>query len=107
MRKGVKRCNINDFDLKRLFIGVTTVNNFKIQTNIFSDFNYLEDAIDCCIASSHIPLITGNLTNRYRKFYTFDGGFSKYPYLNITNSTLHVCPEMWFELKKIFLLFFK
>ena len=27
--------------------------------------------------------------------YTFDGGFSKYPYLNLTQSVLHISPTMW------------
>jgi hypothetical protein len=87
-----------DFDLRRLFIGVTTVKNFKLATNIFSDFNSLEDAINCCIASSHIPLISGGLTNRYHNMYTFDGGFSSYPYLNFTENVLHITPGMWKKL---------
>jgi hypothetical protein len=85
----------DDFDLRRLFIGVTTLKQFRPVTNIFSDFNSLEDAINCCIASSHIPLITGGLTNRYHDMYTFDGGFSKYPYLNFTENVLHITPSMW------------
>jgi hypothetical protein len=58
----------------------------------------LEDAINCCIASSHIPLITGGLTNRYHDMYTFDGGFSNYPYLNFTENVLHITPSMWKKL---------
>jgi hypothetical protein len=87
--------NSDDFDLRRLFIGVTTIKKLKPVTNIFSDFNSLEDAINCCIASSHIPLLTGGLTNRYHNLYTFDGGFSKYPYLNISRSALHITPSLW------------
>ena len=90
-----------DFDLKRLFIGVTTIKNFKRKTNIFSDFDNLEDAINCCIASSHIPLITGGLTNRYHNMYTFDGGFSNYPYLNFTENVLHITPGMWKDLVNV------
>jgi len=90
--------NSTDFDLRRLFIGVTTLQNFRPVTNIFSDFNNLEDAINCCIASSHIPLITGGLTNRYHNKYVFDGGFSKYPYLNFTENVLHITPGMWKKL---------
>jgi len=84
-----------DFDLKRLFIGITTFSNFKVNTNIFSDFDDLEDALNCCIASSHIPLVTGGITNKYHNVYAFDGGFSKYPYLNITKPVLHITPSMW------------
>jgi hypothetical protein len=90
--------NSDDFDLRRLFIGVTTIKKLKPVTNIFSDFNSLEDAINCCIASSHIPLITGGFANRYHDMYTFDGGFSNYPYLNFTENVLHITPSMWKKL---------
>lgn len=99
----------SDFDLRRLFIGVTTIEQsnensiyatFKktgIQTNttIFTGFDELEDALNCCIASSHIPLITGGFTNVYQNFLSYDGGFSNNPYLNITTSTLHITPNIW------------
>ena len=88
----------NEFDLRRLFIGVTTLNYFTPNINIFSDFENLEDAINCCIASSHIPLITGGITNRYHNMFTFDGGFSSYPYLENINLTLHVNPSMWYNI---------
>ena len=96
--KLLTKYNSNDFDLRRLFIGVTTLKNFKPVTNIFSDFNNLDDAINCCIASSHIPLITGGITNRYHDKYAFDGGFSTYPYLNFTENVLHITPGMWKKL---------
>ena len=95
--KILKSFSEDDFNLERLFIGVTTIQNNHFQTSIFSDFDNLEDAINCCIASSHIPLITGGLSNRYHDMYTFDGGFSTYPYLNLTKSVLHVNPNMWEE----------
>lgn len=84
-----------DFDLKRLFIGVTTISRAKPRTNIFSDFDNLEDAINCCIASSHIPFISGAFSNSYNNHMTFDGGFSNYPYLNIKDSILHITSRMW------------
>ena len=86
-----------DFDLRRLFIGVTTIKEFAPFTNIFSEFETLEDAINCCIASSHIPLITGGLTNKYHNMFTFDGGFSNYPYLD-KERMVHVSPSMWQEI---------
>jgi len=84
-----------DFDLRRLFIGVATINNYKTNTTIFTGFDNLEDALNCCIASSHIPLVTGGFTNVYRDILSFDGGFSKYPYLNTTRSALHITPNIW------------
>lgn len=88
----------DDFDLRRLFIGVTTIKYFAPSTNIFSDFETLEDAINCCFASSHIPFITGGLTNKYHNMFTFDGGFSKYPYLD-KEKLVHISPSMWEELE--------
>jgi hypothetical protein len=85
----------NDFDLRRLFIGVTTIDNYRTNTTIFTGFDNLEDALNCCVASSHIPMITGGLTNVYRNILSFDGGFSKYPYLNTTKSLLHITPTIW------------
>jgi hypothetical protein len=87
----------NDFDLDKLYIGVTTLKNFMPSVNIFTDFENLEDAINCCIASSHIPLISGGVTNKYKNIYSFDGGFSNYPYINKTR-LLHVSPSMWDEI---------
>ena len=90
----------DDFDLRKLFIGVTTFNNFYPNTIIFSGFNDLADAIDACIASSHIPFVTGGLTHKYHNLYSFDGGFSRYPYLNISNTALHITPSIWQTSKK-------
>ena len=89
----------DDFDLKKLFIGVTTFKLFAPKINIYTDFEDLEDAINCCMASSHIPLITGGITNRYKNMFSFDGGFSKYPYLD-KERLIHISLSMWDELKE-------
>jgi len=86
-----------DFDLRRLFVGVTTLEKLSPKTYVFYGFDSLEDALDCCIASSHIPLITGGFTNKYKNLYTFDGGFSKYPYLNNMKPSIHITPSIWKE----------
>jgi hypothetical protein len=90
----------DDFDLTKIFIGVTTFNKFKLNTNIYTDFNDLEDAICCCMASSHIPLVTGGITNIYKNMFSLDGGFSNYPYLD-KEKLLHISLSMWDELKGI------
>jgi len=89
----------NDFDLRKVFIGVTTFKHFIPNVNIYSDFEDLDDAINCCMASSHIPLITGGVTNRYKDMFSFDGGFSTYPYLN-KERTIHISLSMWDELRE-------
>ena len=85
-----------DFDLNKIFISVTEINTekFIIDTKlvIHHDFKTLEDAVECCIASSHIPLVTGNLYRKYKNKNTIDGGFSNYPYLNTIKPSLHIYP---------------
>jgi hypothetical protein len=93
--KILERYSTNDFDLSRLYIGATTIQDCRIKPIIFSDFESLEDALNCCISSSHIPGITGNLTNKFRDTYVFDGGFSSYPYLDTIKPSLHITPSMW------------
>lgn len=93
--KMLETYSTDDFDLRRLFIGVTTIDKYKSNTTIFTGFDNLEDALNCCIASSHIPLVTGGFTNVYRNILSFDGGFSKYPYLNTSKSLLHITPNIW------------
>jgi hypothetical protein len=83
-----------DFDLRKVFIGVTTFKYYTPVINIYTDFDDLEDAINCCIASSHIPLVTGGISNRYKNLFSFDGGFSKYPYLE-KERLLHISHSMW------------
>ena len=94
--KVLNKYKTEDFNLKNLFIGVTSFENLKIRTHIFSEFETLEDAVNCCVASSHIPYITGNnFLNKYKNMNAFDGGFSKYPYLNVIKPSLHITPTMW------------
>jgi hypothetical protein len=96
----VEKYTDTDFDLKRLFVGVTRFRPFYVDTDIYSDFHDLKDAVSCCKASSHIPLITGGLVRTYDREWTFDGGFSVYPYLNDSEPSLHICTEVWFDDKE-------
>ena len=86
----------DDFDLDRLFIGVTTIG----QTNIHFDFDSLEDAVDCVLASSNIPFITGPLLYTYKNSYAFDGNFSASPYVD-SEVALHIHPNIWGQNSKI------
>jgi len=94
-RKLLYKYKDSDFDLKRIFIGVTSIHNFKVETTIYSDFLDLEDAIDCCIASSHVPFVTGGFLNKYHNMLTFDGGFSNYPYVKEIEPVIHIHPNLW------------
>ena len=83
-----------DFEFKKLFIGVTIFEKFRFYNTIFNNFDNLDDALDCCIASSHIPLITGGFFNIYKNMYTFDGGFSLNPYVD-GNESLFISYNIW------------
>jgi predicted patatin/cPLA2 family phospholipase len=84
----------SDFNLDKLFIGITKWDGMHTETLIFHKFNDLEDAIDGCIASSHIPFVTGGLIHRYRNITALDGGFSKFPYI-LRDYSIHITPNMW------------
>ncbi len=87
-----------DFDLDKVFIGVTVSDKFKFKTNVYSDFHNLTDAINCCMASSHIPFITGDMTYIYQNKYSLDGGFISQNYG--LKPKLHIHNEMWFSRNK-------
>jgi hypothetical protein len=84
-----------DFDLNKLYLGVTIFDKCKFQLSIYKDFASLGDALDCCIASSHIPFITGGPFCIYRNKFSFDGGFSTYPYLNVPTPSLVIERNLW------------
>lgn len=101
----IKECllthySTEDFELDRLYIGVTIFQNWGFENVVYSNFDSLTDAINCCIASSHIPFVTGGSTYTYRNALSFDGGFSKYPYLKTITPTFHITPEIWNKNKK-------
>lgn len=85
----------NDFDFKRMFIGVTVFEKLQFNNYIFTDFDSLEDAIDCIIASSNIPFLTGKLLLKYRNKICFDGGFSKDPFIHHPNDNILIHPELY------------
>ena len=85
----------DDFELDKLFIGTTVYEKLRLKSIVYTGFESLEDAVDCCIASSHIPFITGGFKCHYRGLATFDGGFSEYPYVNDSYSDLHITPSIW------------
>jgi len=93
-RKLLKKYTSNDFYLKNIFMGVACFNKERMVSNIYGDFENLNDVIDCAIASSHIPFVTGKYINRYYNYISFDGGITSNKYLNLKPSlTIH--QDMW------------
>lgn len=92
----LNRFEKKDFDLKRLNICVSVFEDYKVKKMIYNKFYNLNDAINCCIASSHIPYITTRTaTYSYRDKSCFDGGFFNSPYSEGVIPNLVVYPEMW------------
>lgn len=95
--------DINDFDIEKLYITVAEFGNpaFTIEKRIYSDFVSLNDVTNCCIASSHLPIISGKLTYIYNDRYCLDGGIFSNPFLKIKNENiLNIRPFMWKREKK-------
>ena len=92
---------ITDFDFNKIFISVTRISMFdnmkvfKLHNDIYSDFSSLLDVLDCCVASSHIPFITGGLFNKYKKKFGYDGGFLGDPYIKNVTKILQIQPNMY------------
>ena len=88
--------NSTDFNFNKTTIGVTTFSPaLRLKLKLYNQFNDLEDFINCCMASSHIPFISGRIFFYYRKKLSIDGGFSKYPYQKFPIPSLIISPDMW------------
>ena len=89
----------NDFSLDKIYIGSTVFDKFKLKSIVYNNFNSLSDAIDCCIGSSHIPIISGKTVYIYRNKITLDGGFSLFfnqsPYLPTKIPSLIINPNLF------------
>lgn len=85
----------DDFELDRLNVGVAALKRFHFKLYIYNDFDSLEDALDSCIASSHIPFISGGLYAKYRNRWSYDGGFYSYPYVKNIIPSFIIHPSMW------------
>ena len=90
----------DDFDFSRMFIGVAVLEKFRLKNYIYTDFDSLEDALNCIIASSNIPFLTGKLIYKYRGKISFDGGFSKDPYIHNPNTQLIIHPNLFSDFNK-------
>lgn len=85
----------NDFNFNNIFIGITKFDLCSSKIILYTNFTSLTDVIDCCLASSHIPFLTGNFINKYNNILSFDGGFSRNPYLQNIKPILQITPYIW------------
>ena len=83
-----------DFDLDKINIATTLFTNTGFRQVIVSDMVTIEQAVDSCIASSHIPFITGNLLLKVDDKLFFDGGLKGFPPENI-KPYFSITPDIW------------
>ena len=81
----------SDFDLNKLHISVAEIQKppFRIKKKIYEGFGTLDNVTNCCIASSHLPIISGKFGYMYNNHYCLDGGIFMNPFLT-TNNTLNI-----------------
>lgn len=84
----------NDFNLDNLNIYVFHFEKYRLRKNIYNNFNDLDDTLGCCMASSHIPIISGRIRLKYRNKYCIDGGLYGFVTQNDTDK-LVIYPEMF------------
>lgn len=101
----LKKYCTDDFNLDRLNIGVSrlgNINKLSLKTTVCNQFIDLEDAIDCCISSSHVPIITGGgIIRRYKNRITFDGGLTHRSKKYLKKNILHISSSTWKNKKYI------
>lgn len=100
MKKRIlSKFTLDDFSIDQLNICVTTRKkwSFLLKKNIISDYRDLDDLVECCIASSHLPIISnGNFFYKYRNILTLDGGFFNNPYdKSKVKPDLVIHPNIW------------
>ena len=88
--------DVDDFYLNKNNICVGVIEKYRIKRKIFSQFDSLEDIIDCCMASSHIPYITnGALLYKYKKYNCLDGGIFPLPNPDSVQPSIIIEPNIW------------
>jgi predicted patatin/cPLA2 family phospholipase len=96
--KLLNRFTLEDFDVHRLHLCVSSKRRFFpwFRKNIINDFIDLDDLIECCIASSHLPYVSnGKFYYRYRNKKCLDGGVFRNPHQNYMKPDFIIEPSMW------------
>jgi hypothetical protein len=101
----LENSNSEDYELDKLFITVCVIENNTIRNYIYTDFTSLENAIDCCIASSNIPFITGDIFYKFENKLSYDGGFLKNQQIIIKQPNLIISNDIFGKKRKITSLF--
>jgi hypothetical protein len=94
----VKNFILDDFDLSKLHICVSSKRKWvpALRKNIIDQFYDLDDLLECCISSSHLPYISnGKLFYKYRDFKSMDGGIFLNPHRKNIVPDFIISPSIW------------
>ena len=92
----LKKYTENDFSLHHINICVSVFSDFRFKKQIYSGFESLEDVMNCCMASSHIPYITNkSCYYKYKNIPSIDGGFYNDPHPIQVIPDLIIESNMW------------
>ena len=80
-----KNYKSSDFDLNKLNICISVLEDFQLKNIIISNFTKIENALQLCRLSSHLPFLTSDeLIKKYNNKIVFDGGLTNFPPKNVT-----------------------
>ena len=82
-----------DIDFSRLQIGITQFTPWPNKNYVY-EFTNTEDVLDACIASSHIPLLSGRVATIYKETYSMDGAIMGHNPPK-GNYILDFSPDIW------------
>ena len=85
---------IQDFNLDKMVIQTYEWNLLRLEKKNYQFFDNLDDTIKCCMASSHIPLLSGRVLYKYRGKFCIDGGIYGFIEQKDTNDIV-LYPEMF------------
>lgn len=91
---------LEDFNIPSMNICVSSKRNWQplLRKEVIREFYDMDDLVECCIASSHLPFITnGEFFYHYRARKCLDGGFFRKPYTREDNviPSMILNPEIW------------
>ena len=88
----LQQFSYNDlYDLERTIKWVPA-----LRKNIITSFIDLDDLLECCISSSHLPYLSnGKLFYNYRSFKSMDGGMFLNPHYKNIKPDFIMNPNMW------------
>ena len=84
---------LKNVDLEKLKIAVTYP--ARARKDIITNFSDLDDAIEACVSSSQIPLISGPLISKRNGMWVVDGAFNGLPEEKSMQSKLTVSHGMF------------